>query len=454
MSLAFSSLFAFIVALGVLVTVHEFGHYWVARRMGVKVLRFSIGFGKPIYRWRLKNNETEFVVAAIPLGGYVKMLDEREGTVDPAERHFAFNNQSIWSRIAIVSAGPLANVVMAVAVYALVFSLGITGTKPVVGEVQSSSIAADAGFQYKDTIIEVDGEKVDTWRQVQIEILDSLMSRSDFIVRVITESGNERDRSVQLHDSLLLKEQGDIIHNLGLVRWWPEGPPVIGEVLSGGAAERAGLQAGDKIISTNGEPVKSASSWIEQIRNNPNVPLELEISRDGKTLMIMITPDEIEESGRKIGRVNAGISRSHKADSDMQTLVRYPVPKNILKGFEKTYDMSVLTLKMIGELVAGRASTKNISGPITIAEYAGRSININFIYYLDLIAFISISLAVLNMLPIPLLDGGHLLYYTVELVKGSPVSEAFEAVGQRIGALLLACLMVLAIYNDLTRLLS
>ncbi len=454
MSLAFSSLIAFIVALGVLVTAHEFGHYWVARRMGVKVLRFSIGFGKPLFRWRWKNNDTEFVLAAIPLGGYVKMLDEREGEVTPAERAYAFNNQSVWSRIAIVCAGPLANVLMAIVVYALVFSIGISGMKPVVGEVEIDSIAAQAGFMAKDRILAVDGEQVETWQQTRLALLDSVMSRGSVSIQVETETGFERERNLYLRDSMLLKQEGDILENIGLTRWWPDISPVISKVEAGSAAEMAGLKPGDQIISTNENSVKSLREWVEIVQSSPSKQLDLKVIRDGETITKSITPIEVDREGKRIGYVGAGVTVPREVNQKMIVLVRYAFPESVVKAGKKTYSMSVLTFKMIGELITGRASVRNISGPITIAEYAGRSFSIDFRYYLDLIAFISISLAVLNILPIPLLDGGHLLYYLVELVKGSPVSEAFEAIGQKIGILLLACLMALAIYNDLTRLLS
>jgi regulator of sigma E protease len=452
MSLAFSSLIAFIVALGVLVTVHEFGHFWVARRLGVKVLRFSVGFGKPLLSWRGKDGVTEYVIAAIPLGGYVKMLDEREGEVKPEERHLAFNNQNVWSRIAIVCAGPLANVIMAILVYALVYSLGITGIKPVVGDIESDSIADIAGFKTKDLITEVVDEPVSTWQQVRIEMLDALMSHDDFAVKVKTAEGADEIRYLQIRDIELLKLEGDIIKNLGLSPWWPVIEPVIGEVEAGAAAERAGLQVGDRLLEANGELIESWYDWVEVIQASPEQPIKLLVKRQDTELEITVIPDKVDIEGRTIGRVGAAALPTNA--SDMRVLVRYGVPMSVIKAFGKTYNMATLTFRMIGELVTGRASAKNISGPIAIAEYAGRSASISIRYYLDFIAFISISLAVLNILPIPLLDGGHLLYYIVELVKGSPVSETVEAIGQRIGIALLACLITLALFNDLTRLLS
>lgn len=453
MSLAFSSLIAFIIALGALVTVHEFGHFSVARRMGVKVLRFSIGFGKPLLRWQGKDGTTEYVIAAIPLGGYVKMLDEREGEVDPAERHLAFNNQPLWSRIAIVSAGPFANIMMAVVIYALVFSLGITGLKPVVGDISPDSAAGMAGFEQQDLIVAVEDRDVHTWQETRIQILDALMSHDDFVVRVLTSEGLERNRTVKPASEDILKREGDVLENIGLSAWRQDASPVVVDVEKGSAAQKAGLQSGDIIISTNGQPVKSLNTWIDLVKDSASSLLVLEVERNGERISIMVTPTEIEENGEKIGRVGAMVSSS-ALNQDMLVQVQYSLPVSILKAAEKTYHMSVLTLKMIGELITGRASARNISGPITIAEYAGRSASIGFQYYLDFIAFISVSLAVLNILPIPLLDGGHLLYYLVELVKGSPVSESVEAIGQRIGIVLLACLMTLALFNDLTRLLS
>ncbi|MBN1379441.1 MAG: RIP metalloprotease RseP [Gammaproteobacteria bacterium] len=455
MSLAFGSLIAFIVALGALVIVHEFGHYWVARRLGVKVLRFSIGFGKPLLRWRGKDNSTEYVVAAIPLGGYVKMLDEREGPVSPQERHLAFNNKSIWARIAIVCAGPFANVIMAILVYTVVYSMGITGIKPIVGDIQKESVAEIAGFKSKDLIIAVAGKPVGTWQQVRLETLDALMSHDNFTIRVKTADDIEEDRFLRVRDAGLLKSEGDIIDNLGLLPWWPTIEPVIGEVIENGSADRAGLKAGDRLLKGNDKLIESWRDWVEIIQNSPGQEVKLLVLRQHNEIEIFIIPDKVEVEGQTIGRVNARPAASSSDEiQDLQILVRFSIPVSFIKALEETYSMSALTFKMIGELVTGRASVRNISGPISIAEYAGRSASIGLQYYLNFIAFISISLAVLNLLPIPLLDGGHLLYYLVELVKGSPVSESVEAIGQRIGIALLACLMTLALFNDITRLLS
>lgn len=455
MSLALSSVIAFVVALGVLVTVHEFGHFWVARRFGVKVLRFSIGFGRPLLRWGGRSGGTEYVLAAIPLGGYVKMLDEREGEVRPEERHLAFNTQKVWPRIAIVCAGPLANVIMAILLYMLVYTLGITGIKPLIGEVEPGSYAAEAGFAKQDLIIDVAGHPVSTWQQVRLETLDALMGHDDFAVRVKTADGKEQNRILNVHNAGLLKLEGDIIDNLGLRPWLPQIEPVLGKLTPGAAAERAGLETGDRILRANGQNVESWGNWVQIIRNSPNQKVRLLVQRGDAQLELSVVPDKVEAEGQNIGRIGAlPLTRDDTEMQDVRVLIRYSVPASFIKAVEKTLNMARLSFEMIGELITGNASAKNISGPITIAEYAGRSFDVSFQYYLDFIAFISISLAVLNILPVPLLDGGHLLYYLIELVKGSPVSESVEAIGQRIGIALLACLMTLALFNDLTRLLS
>lgn len=448
------SLLAFIVALGILVTVHEFGHFWVARRLGVKVLRFSIGFGKPLWRYRRKGDPTEYVLAALPLGGYVKMLDEREGEVEPEERHLAFNNKSVWSRIAIVSAGPLFNILLAVVVYTAVFCIGITGIKPVVGSVVESSFVEQAGFQAGDEITAVESQTVRTWQEVRLAVLDTIIDGDDIDIGVMTRGGDTRIRTIRLNEKRILKDQGDIIQMLGFQLWEPRIEPVIAEVIAGGAAEKAGLLAGDKILAVDGEKVESWRQWAQYVRQRPERSIELQVLRENRTIELTVVPESKPSEEGAIGMVGAAVNVPGDLYREHRVMVRYNPVVATGKGLQKTWDMTLLTFRMIGELITGGASVRNISGPITIAEYAGKTASIGLSYFLDLLAIISVSLAVLNILPIPLLDGGHLLYFVIEIIKGSPVSERVQIVGQNIGILILACLMTLAFYNDIARLLG
>lgn len=456
MSFILSSIVAFLIALGILVTVHEFGHFWVARKLGVKVLRFSVGFGKPLLRFQRAPESTEYVLAAIPLGGYVKMLDEREGEVPAEEKHLAFNTQSVWTRIAIVCAGPFANVVLAVLFYTIVFSTGIPDRKPIIGDVEPNSIAAAAGFENQDEIVAIAKQPISTWQQVRLAFLDQLLAEEEFSVTVRTSMGSDQQRYLNLTGHQLLKQEGDILQNIGLNEWWPTLEPIIDELTPGQAAERAGLHTGDRVLQVNDISVSSWSEWAKLVRQYPEQAIVVLVDRDGERLEIEVIPASYDHGGKIIGRVGATplvTDNFKKQVDDLRVLVKYPLHSAFVKAFVKSWQMSVRMFKMIGELITGGASLKNVSGPITIADYAGKSARISISYYIDLIAFISISLAVLNILPIPLLDGGHLLNYIIELIKGSPVSEQVEALGQRIGIVLLACLMSLALYNDITRLL-
>jgi regulator of sigma E protease len=454
MSQFFISIVAFIVALGILVAVHEFGHFWVARKLGVKVLRFSIGFGKPIWGIRFRNDPTEYVIAAIPLGGYVKMLDEREGEVAPEERHLAFNNQSVWSRIVIVCAGPAANILLAILVYALVFVIGITGIKPVIGGVNENSFAERAGFSAGEQIVAVGTDKVETWQDARLAILETVIERDTIEIAVIDNNGDSRLKTIDLAGRKLLQDHGDIIDMLGFRLWEPVLEPVIHEVIAGGAADKTGLLSGDRIMSVDGIAVNDWRQWASHVRQRPQQEIVLTILRNEQSLELSIIPASHQTEDGIIGLVGATVAVPTDAYADHRVLVRYNPVVALAKGLQKTWDMTLLTFRMIGKLITGSASPKNISGPITIAEFAGKSASIGLSYFLDLLAIISVSLAVLNILPIPLLDGGHLLYYIVEFIKGSPVSERIQLVGQNIGILILACLMSLAFYNDITRLLG
>ncbi|MCB1755138.1 MAG: RIP metalloprotease RseP [Gammaproteobacteria bacterium] len=444
---------AFLVALGALITIHEYGHFWVARKVGIKVLRFSIGFGKPLFSRTGRQDGTEFAVAAIPLGGYVKMLDEREGPVAAAEKHRAFNNQSVWARIAVVVAGPLANFLLAILAYWAMFMIGISGLVPLVGGVEENSTAAKAGFAYEDQIIAVGDTETRTWNDVRMALLDkSLVSDESITVTVRDKEGYQVERHILIDSAKLLNGKGDVIGDMGLEHWWPDVEPVIGGVSPGGAAETAGLLPDDLILQANGEPVSSWRQWVTFIRANPDTDIALLIERNGMQQDLLIRPQARQEGAESIGFIGAWETRSQAMLERVRTTVQYGPLDSLQNAVARTWNMTVLTVQMLGKLIVGEASVENISGPITIAQFAGQSASIGLDHYLGFLALISISLGVLNLLPVPMLDGGHLLYFFIEILKGKPLSEKTQLYGQQIGMVLLAGLMSIAFYNDILRL--
>jgi regulator of sigma E protease len=450
---------AFLLAIGVLITVHEFGHFWVARKLGVKVLRFSIGFGQPLWKRTGKVDGTEYVVAALPLGGYVKMLDEREGPVAQAELGRAFNRQSVQARSAIVAAGPVANFLFALFAYWLVFMAGESGLKPIVGEVAPDSLAASAGFESGDQLLAVGSRLTPTWEAAVYALLAESLGERDLAVRIRRDDHLERVLRLPGEGLLGLAEDGQILESMGLSVARPELPPgmapVIGEVLAGEAAERAGLLPGDDLLSADGEPITDWQSWVAYVRERPETPIALRLRRGGETLSITLTPAAVEqEDGTRIGRIGASADLPQGWMDAYRAEVRYGPLDAMGAAVFRTWDMSVLMLKMMGRMVIGQVSVKNLSGPISIAESAGKSASYGLSYFLKFLAVVSISLGVLNLLPVPVLDGGHLLYFLIEAVKGSPVSEQAMEWGQRIGLALLLALMSLAFYLDLSRLLG
>jgi regulator of sigma E protease len=447
-------LFAFLLAIGVLVAVHEFGHFWVARKAGVKVLRFSLGFGKVL--WRRQGAETEYVVSVLPLGGYVKMLGEQDTDVPEHEKHRAFSVQPIWKRSAIVVAGPLFNLIFAAIVYICIFLVGIPGTKPVVGETAPGSFAAQAGFEKNDLITAVGSEPVGNWEDTRLHLLKAALADDAFKVSVRTAEGSETERTFSFGESNLLESEGDILENIGLFPWQPDADLVIMEPQAGSPAERSGLRSGDHVAKADDHPIRSWSDWTRHVRSHPGVAVQLEILRNGQPVQLSIVPEEKkEEDGKTIGSIGAVVQlKPVNPDElkEMQLIVRYPLFESIAKGLTKTWDMTLFTFQIIGKLVVGEASLKNVSGPVTIADYAGKTLTLDYRIFLNFLAVISIGLAVLNILPIPMLDGGHLLYYAVELLIGKPLPERIQIMGQNIGIFLLACLMSLAFYNDIMRL--
>ena len=445
---------AFVVALGSLIVIHELGHYWVARLCGVKVLRFSVGFGRSLWSRRFGADATEWVVAAFPLGGYVKMLDEREGAVAEGELPRAFNRQSVWRRYAIVVAGPAANFLLAAVIYWALYVHGVPGLKPVIAGPPANSAAARAQFAAGDLITAVGGEPVQTWQDVRWVLLKRAVQKEAVTVEVRMASGALARRTLDFAGLDAAEIDGDFMRQTGLSRLQPDLPPAIGRVTEGAAAARAGLRSGDEILKINDTAIRSMDGAIKIIRDNPGRVLLFVVRRDGAVLpAIAVTPDGYkEDSGAIVGRINAVLQVRAEAYSPYVTRQSYGWLESAGKAAYQTWDMSIFTLKMLGKMLTGQVSLKNLSGPITIADYAGQSAQSGWLPYLMFLALISISLGVLNLLPVPLLDGGHLMYYTVEIFKGSPVSDRAVEIGQHVGMALLFTLMVFALYNDINRL--
>ena len=446
---------AFVVAIGVLVTIHEFGHFWVARKMGVKVLRFSVGFGKPLWTKKLGDDQTEYVLAAIPLGGYVKMLDEREAEIPRAELERAFNRKNVWKRFAIVAAGPVFNFIFAIVAYYLIYLAGVAGIKPIIGEVSNPSPAYSAGVHLQDVIISINGIETPSWEKARFALLEESVDRGAITLTVQGLDKQISDKTLDISGLRLLQdEQIDLMGELGLSVWRPDIPPMIEEVIPEGAAAKAGLLAGDKIVSLNGQTVINVYQWVDLIRSNPGQNLALVVLREDQRVNLQIIPANREENGASYGFIGVmnRVEIPPEIRREMEFVEQYGPVDAMSEAIDKTWRMSWLTLRVLGKLIIGEASVKNLSGPITIARYAGISARIGFEQFLGFLAIISISLGVLNLLPIPVLDGGHLFYYLIEMIKGSPVSETIELVGQKIGIALLVGLMSIAIYNDLLRL--
>ncbi len=446
------TLLAFIVAIVVLVVFHEFGHYWVARLCNVKVLRFSLGFGKVIYSKRFAGGETEWVVSMIPLGGYVKMLDEREGEVPSQELDRAFNRQSVLKRMAIVVAGPVANLLLAIVFYWALFIYGVPGVKPILGDVPVQTAAASAQLRAQETIVSINGQLTPSWQEVRWMLLDLVLQRGEASLELKTSEGKSVFRVLEMNGLSAADLDGDFLKKLGLQPYQPPINPVIEKLVEDGAAQRAGLQINDKILRVNGQTIAEWDDFVQVIRTSPSVALNVEFDRAGSLLALTVTPDAVNDADNKIGRIGAA-PKINRADYEaLLTEVHYPPLTALSEATKKTWETSIVSLKMMWKMVMGEVSLKNLSGPITIADYAGQSAQIGLGAYISFLALISISLGVLNLLPIPLLDGGHLLYYAVELLKGSPVSERLWAAGQNVGIALLVTMMAFALYNDISRL--
>lgn len=449
MSTLLSSILFFIVTLGILVTIHEFGHYWVARKLGVKVLRFSVGFGKPLWSKRAGADQTEYAIGALPLGGYVKMLDENEGPVAEHEQHRAFNRQPVAKRFAIVFAGPLFNFIFAIVAYWLIFVMGVPGLKPLIGEVLDGSIAARAGLQAGDEIVAVEQQATPTWDSAVFGLIGQVLDQGTVDLTVRDENRATRELSLNLAGQSGL-DRGNLLENLGLRPARPPLPALIGELEPNGAAAKAGLVPGDKIIAADGEPMRDWLAWASYVRDRPGRLIQVDVERQGKILRLEIRPEASKAAGGSVGRIGAAAVLPEFPER-LRTTVQYGPLEAVGQAFEKSWQITALTFQMLGKMIVGQASVENLSGPISIAQFAGDSASGGLVSFLRFLAIISISLGILNLLPVPLLDGGHLMYYLIEAAKGSPVSARAQLVGQQLGIILLMGLTILAVYNDLTR---
>ena len=439
-----------LVALGVLVTFHEFGHFWVARRCGVKVLRFSVGFGTPLLRWHDRQG-TEFVVAAIPLGGYVKMLDEREGDVPADQLDQSFNRKTVRQRIAIVAAGPVANFLLALVFFWLLAMLGTQQLKPVVGSVEPGSIAATAGLMAGEEIVAVDGEATTGWAAVNLQMVRRL-GETGSLQLTVREPGSsaESTRSLALKQWLQGSDEPDPIRSLGIRPWRPALAPILAELDPNGPAQAAGLRTGDRLLALDGQPLGDWQQVVDAVRERPDSRIVLRIERDNAQIDVPVNLVSKGE-GKAAGYLGAGV-KPVEWPPQMLREVSYGPLDAVVEGARRTWTMSVLTLDSLKKMLFGELSVKNLSGPITIAKVAGASAQSGFGDFLNFLAYLSISLGVLNLLPIPVLDGGHLLFYLIEWVRGRPVSDRVQGWGIQIGISLVVGVMLLALINDLGRL--
>jgi len=443
-------LVAFIVTISILVAVHEFGHFWVARRLGVKVLRFSIGFGKPLWK-RTAKDGTEYVIGMLPLGGYVKMLGENNDgqPLKEEEKHLAHDNQSVYTRFAIALAGPVFNFLFAIFAYWLLFVIGISGIKPIVGEITAGQPAAIAGMQMQDEILQVGDKRTPTWTSAIETMLPDLLDHEPISLRVRGVDGYERDLTLLYPEQETELKPEKLFAELGFSQWHPAIKPVLAYVEPDSAADKAGLRENDKILVIDGKPVPDWRTLVEMVEARPEQQVVVVYERDSKQIEVAVDTQQREFEGKMVGKLGV-----RPVLPDIFVTHQYPPFEAVGKALIKTWDSSVFMVISLGKIATGKLSLKNLSGPINIARYAGDSARLGFPWFLKFLAIVSISLAVLNLLPIPILDGGHLMYYLIEMVKGSPVSESVMEVGFRIGIVMLLLLMSVAFYNDIMGLLA
>nr|WP_269438915.1 RIP metalloprotease RseP [Halomonas sp. IOP_6] len=446
------NILAVIVVLGLLVTFHEFGHFWVARRCGVKVLRFSVGFGKPLWS-TVDRHGTEFAVAAIPLGGYVKMLDEREAPVPEEQLDQAFNRKNVWQRIAIVAAGPIANFLLAIVAYWALFVAGTTTVAPVVGDVAPNSPAAEAGLSHGAEITSIQGDAMRSWEEINLKLVSMIGFNGDLMLEAQPEGANaSRVYQLPVVDYMVRQDPPQPMQSLGITPWRPNVPAVLGQVIDGQAASQSGLRAGDRILSLDGEPIDDWMQFVSIIRESAGQTLVVSYQRGDEQGSLSLTPGRNTlESGGEVGYIGAGAQQVTWPE-EFQREIRYGPVAAVGQALSRTGEMTLLTVDAIRKMLVGLISPSNLSGPITIAQISGDSARAGMEAFVGFLAYLSISLGVLNLLPIPVLDGGHLLYYFIEVVRGRPVSEQTQAVGLRIGLAMVGTLMLMALYFDLMRL--
>ena len=445
------SILGFFIAIGILVTFHEFGHFYIARLFNVKVLNFSIGFGKTLFKKQFSSEGTEYSIGLVPLGGYVKMLEssELDPETDKSEYAYCFDKQSVYKKFLIVAAGPAFNLILAVIFFTIVHFSGITGMKPFVTSIEGYDLSQVKNNSFHE-IIEVNNIETQRWQDVRVEVLNAVVNKTKLNVLIKDRDSNIKNIEID-YDANILQKDGDVIINLGFHPKAPEIPSVIGNIENNSPASLAGLQVGDQVLSVNGKNINNWDSLVKNIQDNPDNILRLKVNRFEEKLDVILVPAVNMTSEN--GKGYAGISADRNALNDFRILVKYPFFESIYKSILLTYNYSLLTLKMIFELFTGQANMNNISGPLSIAEFSGKSLSMGFVYFAYLLAILSISLGVLNLLPIPVLDGGHLVYYVFEMLTGNPVPEKFQLIAQQFGILVLFGIMIIAFYNDFARIL-
>lgn len=443
-----TTLLAFLLTIGILVVVHEYGHYLAAKLAGVKVLKFSVGFGRTLFSKRWGKDGTEWAICALPLGGYVKMLDEREGEVEASERHRAFNRASVWRRMVIVVAGPLANFILAIVVFWALLVHGLPALKPIIGEPEAGTPAAVSGLRNGDEIVTVNHQPTPNFSALQLALVEAAAKRQVVAIQL----ANGQHREVDFSGYSIGETAGR--PNLGFSPYMPDLPPVIGRVEAGSVAERAGLKAGDRVLAVNGQPVVVWQDFAKVARASPGQIIQVEIRSGARQSIIQIRPASLVDGGKRIGRVGVAPQVDEAQLKDLQTEERASPLAAVPKAIAKTWDSAIFSLEMLGRMVLGQVSWRNLSGPVSIADYAGKSAQSGWISFAGFLAIISIGLGVINLLPIPLLDGGHLMYYIVEVFRGRPLSERAMELGARLGMVCIGLMIMLALYNDMLRLLN
>lgn len=440
------SLIFFLITLAILIIIHEYGHFWVARRCGVKVLRFSVGFGKPIWQ-KVGKDGTEYVLAPIPMGGYVKMLDEREMPVSEEQAQFAFNRQSLAKRVAIVSAGPIANLIFAILAYWMLFVVGVSGIKPIIDDVHPASIAAQAGLNPSDEILQVDGKRTPTWNSVYKALIQKAEYGERTEILVLT-SGIEQQYALVI-PQVSIDQASSILDKIGIEPLRPAIKPVLGEIVPDSPAQKAGLKEGDVLLSSQQQTIDNWSKWVELIQASAGKELNIEIQRNEQRLTLILTP-QAGDDGK--GRIGAAVDASQSTiPQELQAELSYGPVEAVWQAVIQTWDFSSSTLKSLWGMITGKVSTDNLGGPISIAQIAGSSAEQGVTSFISFLAMISITLGILNLLPIPMLDGGHLAMFAVEAVRGKPISEITQMQIQKVGFLILIMVMFIAFFNDLTR---